>query len=197
MKTLKTIILGTILGLSINFANAGGFGASFGLGSGVRIGVEKETDLTNKIFLFNNLTFSKDSNRSDTPCDPLVGYSFCYNETTVNSYDIDFNTGLGYKFEHVDLTIYAGLGRRIESTQKAIVDHKTLINEDGESKEVKHTREGSNLEQSKNMLKTTAGLRVDYEINNTMGIFIDDSVSKYGNSNSFSNRIVAGIKISF
>ena len=190
MKTLGAIVLGTLLGLSINSASAGGVSVLGGvdLDFNPSISLEYKVPTRSNIFLFSGLRYILESNKVDHSCAALSQDYYCESSEYKNKKDLDFYVGTGYDFGKVDISIYGGLGK---STQEYSYDKMDL-------------KEGSipafreNINTTTKAIKTFAGLRIDIETNNkNIDLFVDGSVSKYSNSDSLNDKIIVGIKYDF
>lgn len=190
MGATKAIILGAILGLSINTPNAGEISVLGGvdLDFNPNIALEYKKFVKNNIFLISGLRYTLESDKKDFTCDALSETYHCESSEYRSKSDIDLYLGLGYDFGKIDFSIYGGLGK---STQEYTYEKIDL-------------KEGSvpvfrkNIELKAKSNKMFAGLKTSIETNTkSVDLFIDGSVSRYENSNSLDNKIIIGIKYNF
>lgn len=206
MKTLKIIILGIVLGLSINTSYAGGFGVSIAQGSftNTNIALEYEYDFDNKIFLFNSLNLSNpESFYHDKSCSPTLGFTNCDNTHNVERKDIDIRTGVGYNIGEIfKITGYVGLGFSKKKTRSHLFSYRhdpiTLQDEDGEDyivQQLSGSTSNGYITKTK-QLKAITGLKIEKNILGNLNGFIDWSFHKY-NSDVAEDRMMLGIKYNF
>lgn len=188
MKNLKTITLMILLGLPI--ANAGEVSILGGvdLDFNPSIALEYKIPVKNNIFLLSGLRHISESNKIEHYCTALSESFHCESSEYKSKKDTDFYIGVGYDFGKIDVSIYGGLGK---STQKYNYNKTDL-------------KEGSapifreNINSKNNADKKFLGLRVNIESNSkNIDFFIDNSLSKYSNSDNLNNKVTIGIKYNF